>query len=271
MMLVTSTMNRLWDGRLRRVFRPLMRRTLVRGDSIVFGPSRGLRFPSGIVLGPERKLPFGISYYTYLLGLYEPHIQQVLLQWLRPGGVFYDAGASIGFFSLVAARAVGPEGRVFAFEPFAQSAQRLRELMSLNSLQQCSVIEAAVADSEGTTDFFVAGSGNAATPSLFQGDRAKKITVPKITLDRFAVAQGHPDVIKLDVEGAETLALRGASKLLASNHPPRWIIEIHSEACDREVNQVLRSFGYTVNPLGRSAALAAKYPCHRVAFKEVCT
>jgi FkbM family methyltransferase len=271
MSMLNSTLSRFWEGRWRRVFRPVLRRAFARGDRIAFGPGRGCRFPSAVILGPERSPPFPTSYYTYLLGIYEPHIQQAIVATLKLGTVFYDVGASLGFFSLVAARAVGSTGQVNSFEPFPRTSARLRALMTANNIGHCTVIERAVSSSEGTADFFVADGDNAATPSLFQGKNTRKLTVETVTLDGFAASHRPPDLIKLDVEGAEVVALQGATRLLASERPPRWIIEVHSEECDRGVNELLRSFRYDVEPLLAPSARTKRYPCHRVASKKAGT
>src|SRR4051812_19476111 len=102
---------------------PLLRRVLGRitagamsGERVIAkGPARGLKIdPTGAHPG-------------YALGTSEPVLQQALVNPLRSGGVFYDLGANVGFFTLLASRLVGPGGSVVAFEPDAQNAAALRE------------------------------------------------------------------------------------------------------------------------------------------------
>jgi hypothetical protein len=89
----------------------------------------------------------------YFEGGGEPEVQSALQQHLRPGMIFYDIGANIGFFSLLAARLVGKEGRVVAFEADPEIAGRLREHVARNEFGSITVEEKAVW-SEARTVFF---------------------------------------------------------------------------------------------------------------------
>lgn len=81
---------------------------------------------------------------TYFEGEVEPTVQEVLQQYLRPGMTFYDIGANIGFFSLLAARLVGQKGRVIAFEADPETASRLRGNVEKNAFDWITVEEKAV-------------------------------------------------------------------------------------------------------------------------------
>src|SRR5207302_7866683 len=90
---------------------------------------------------------------TYFEGAGEPEVQNALQQCLRPGMIFYDIGANIGFFSLLAARIVGKDGRVVAFEADPEIAARLREHVTRNNFPAISVEEKAVWLEAGTVCF----------------------------------------------------------------------------------------------------------------------
>jgi FkbM family methyltransferase len=169
--------------------------------------------------------------HNYFEGGGEPEVQAVVQQYLRPGMTFYDIGANIGFFSLLAARLVGKDGRVVAFEADPEVAGRLRENVERNEFMQISVQEKAVCEKSGVVSFM-------RTDPLTSPDRGLghivdhvgpgTIQVEGVSLDDFILAAGAPDFVKCDVEGAESEVFRGAQKLLAEKRPI-ILCEMHSE------------------------------------------
>jgi FkbM family methyltransferase len=188
---------------------------------------------------------------AYLRGEPEIAIQKALVERLRPGMVFYDLGANIGFFSLLAARLVGATGRVFSFEPDAEVAARLRRNVELNEFSNITVVEAGVWSASENVRFVPsdATSPERGTGTFLAGENQTAGTQTRcIALDDFIRSAPVPDAIKCDVEGAEIEALRGAKKLLQTRHP--WIVcEIHSEENDRVVREFLGCMGYDVESL----------------------
>lgn len=182
---------KLWYGRFRRPFRALLRRLVGRCSrtQVRLGPLKGYHFINDGWLSP------------YSLGIYELHVQYAMLGVLRRGDVFYDVGANNGFLSLLAAKTVGLEGHVYAFEPLPDNAQRLVQLMSENHVENYTLLPEAVSEKPGTVKMFLGDSGS--TPSLVQGCRGHSITVNATTLDEFALENRPPNLIKVDVEGAE--------------------------------------------------------------------
>jgi|SRR5690349_7738752 len=167
-----------------------------------------------------------------LRGAGEPEVQDALHRYLRPGRTFYDIGANIGFFSLMAARLVGEHGHVIAFEADPEIASRLREHIQRNSFAHAETVEKVVWSQTSRVLFRRAdprvspdrGLGHVASAS-----DANTIEIEAITLDEFAQTAPAPDLIKCDVEGAEVEVFRGAQKLLAERRPV-IVCEIHSEA-----------------------------------------
>jgi FkbM family methyltransferase len=201
------------------------------------GPAQGIRLEVNPRTGD-----------AYLRGELEIETQKILVERLRPGMVFYDLGANIGLFSLIAARLVGAGGRVFSFEPDAEVAARLRRNIELNGFSNITVVEAAIW-SANTNVRFVAS--DASSPERGTGklladeDQADGTRVRCIALDDFIQTAPPPDAIKCDVEGAELEALRGAKRLLEARRP--WIIcEMHSEANDRATRDFLGRLGYDI-------------------------
>jgi len=196
----------------------------------------------------------------------EPAIQKLLAEHLRPGMVFYDAGANIGFFSLLAARLVGETGRVFAFEPDPDIAARLRENARRNAFSWLTSVEAAVYSRGGAIQFERASqldSPDRGTGRVTQAQRGANgntppgdATVNALTLDDFVQDHAQPDMLKIDVEGAEVEALRGARQLLHQRHP-LILCELHSAECDAGVRAILAQVGYTVSQLDTNHIFAA--------------
>lgn len=88
------------------------------------------------------------------MGMYEPHVAWFIHDQLKPGDVFYDIGANAGYFTLVAARAVGYQGRVIAFDPVPQNARTIQEQIDLNNLgTYCQVEPLAISDTSGVASF----------------------------------------------------------------------------------------------------------------------
>lgn len=184
-----------------------------------------------------------------LRGKAETAVQKILVEQLRPAMVFYDLGANIGLFSLLAARLVGKTGKVYSFEPDAEAAGRLRRNVTIVEAGIWSVsgdvsfVPAGLSSPDHGTGRFVAGVDPAGTPTRC------------VALDEFIQNAPLPDAIKCDVEGAEVETLRGAEKSLQARRP--WILcEMHSEANDRAARELLREFGYTVESVDSNHILA---------------
>ena len=145
----------------------------------------------------------------YLLGTTEPKEQQTLGKYLKEGYVFYDLGANIGFYSTIAARLVGQNGQVYAFEPFPTSANAARLNAELNNFQNISVIEAAVSNKTGTVSFTLGEASRNHKISTSPGE----LQVPCVSLDNYIEEANLrlPNVVMIDIEGAEVDALQGMS------------------------------------------------------------
>jgi FkbM family methyltransferase len=181
----------------------------------------------------------------YALGTAEAEVQAILRQCLHPGGVFLDLGANVGFFTVLGARLVGPEGRVYAIEPLAEMAEAVRCNARLNGFSQVEVFEAAVADREGQ-ELLVEGAspleGHLGAPGRATPHRAVRVT----TVDALTRRRGvrAPTVVKMDVEGAEERAVQGMRETLMVAKPI-VICELHGR--QSRVPALLGDLGYSVN------------------------
>ena len=195
---------------------------------------------------------------TYFEGGGEPEVQAALQQHLRAGMTFYDIGANIGFFSLLAARIVGEEGRVVAFEADPEVAVRLREHVARNAFSWITVEEKAVW-SEPRIVFFartdLATSPDRGLGHVVAAGAGDTIQVSAVSLDDFTKTLPAPDLLKCDVEGAEVDVFRGARQLLKEKRPG-IICEMHSEENERALVEEFSQFGYTCKPCGPNHILA---------------
>jgi FkbM family methyltransferase len=151
---------------------------------------------------------------------------------VHPGAVVFDIGANVGAYTLVFASWVGSQGRVYAFEPAPEAGAGLRTHVHLNQLHdRVEVSDVAMSSGVGRAPFGLHPSGGASSLQIGNVDRVRVIDVPVETLDHFCDArQLRPDVIKIDVEGAELDVLRGGRGTLARPgvvvfvefHPAVW-------------------------------------------------
>ena len=144
---------------------------------------------------------------------------------LSPGDVMMDLGANIGDYTQLAATLVGSRGHVYAFEPAPENAAHLRH--RFEGTVHVSVVEAAVGAHSGVAAFFLDRRNNT-RHSLARGNVGKSgatITVPLVALDDYRRKVPRVDVIKMDVQGAESDVIRGASGMLRK-YKPRLVLEL---------------------------------------------
>ena len=196
---------------------------------------------------------------VYLSGRYEPTTMYVMGRLLDPGGCFIDVGANAGYYTLAAAARVGRHGRVIAFEPSSREVGMLRTNVDLNALSNVTTVRAAVGDRAGRIELRIAeqvhsGHNTLGTAFAYESVHATGTeTVPMVTLDDYLRTEGlrGVDVVKIDIEGAELLALRGATAMLAEMRPV-VILELFDQslrqlgASAKDVGAFLREASYTI-------------------------
>lgn len=213
------------------------------GEGVIkYGPARGLRIDAT-----------GTAF-SFLLGSYETEEQQILVRHLRRGGVFYDVGANIGFFSLLAARLVGPAGHVAAFEPLPVNAGQLQRNAELNGFSNATLVEAAVSSEAGVARLDPANERvQARLAEVGEAGCEGLVAVRAITIDGWRAETNFPlpDVIKIDVEGAEMSVLRGAQGVIRASRPV-LMVEVHpavGPAFADYFEATLRPLGYWATSL----------------------
>lgn len=152
-------------------------------------------------------------------GTYEPHVTAPLAAALTEGATFMDVGANIGWHTMHAARAVGPAGRVIAFEPDPRNIDLLLRSAWANRFDNVIGLAVALSDAVGSAVMQRLGGSDAA---MFGADELVGIGDQRVTcvpLDSFGSWVDRLDVLKIDVEGADLLALRGAERLVTTHRP----------------------------------------------------
>ena len=189
----------------------------------------------------------------YWLGTYEPELQAAVGELVKPGDVAYDVGANIGYISILLARKVGESGKVYAFEALPANVDRLRRNLELNDLEsQVEVVPAAVIDASRVVSFLIGLS-----PKMGKAERSagrqnvaysESISVSGIGLDQFVYQDGHPapQVVKMDIEGGEVLALAGMRCTLREAHPV-ILIELHGPEAAQAAWEELTAAGYQLS------------------------
>ncbi len=172
---------------------------------------------------------------------------------LRPGQVVVDAGAFVGVFTVLAAKMVGPAGRVIAYEPDPGNLQRLRQNLELNGLTNVTVVAKGLWDSQTTLRFEAAAGPVSSFIDCGQSTGGGMVMeVPVVRLDDELEAMGlrGVDFVKMDVEGAELHVLAGSKAILSSAGRPRWAIASYHIVDGRptagEIQRLLRPCGYEV-------------------------
>ena len=193
----------------------------------------------------------------FITGNYEPNEFFVLDQMLRPGMIFVDVGANMGLYTLFAARRVGEHGTVLAIEPSTRECGRLLKNVEINSLSNVRLLQNAVSDSRSDADLLVAedkwSGHNTLGAFAYDTPLAAKETVRTERLDDIVLRAGlsRVDVVKLDVEGAEYLALKGAARIV-ERFRPLLLLELADRAlCHQGCNSAqiwdfCRQIGYQI-------------------------
>ena len=179
-----------------------------------------------------------IDRWIYYLGSYESRDTRFMLRVVKSGWVVCDIGANLGWYALLAARAMAPTGRVYAFEPVEEEFVRFRRNVALNHFDNIVPHQLAMSDAQG--EAWLTETRNAGTTRLATAHDGRHRRIPTTTLDTFArqVPLERLDLIKVDIEGAEARFLSGAHASL-SRFRPIVMIELSPDN--------LGAFGSTVS------------------------
>jgi len=171
-----------------------------------------------MLLNPTEHIQQQLFWYGY----YEKELGDLLKKFVRPGDVFLDLGANIGYFSLLIANNF-PSVKVISFEPAAGLFQNLDDNISLNNIKNISTVNVAVGEINEEKELFVSAPDNLGMSSFKRPENysGKNESVKVVAIDDWFKTSGLPgiDIIKLDIEGSELAALKGMKKVLQEQKP----------------------------------------------------
>jgi len=192
---------------------------------------------------------------------YETHVTTYMRHLLKPGHVVVDIGANIGYYTLLAASQVGDTGKVIAFEPHDQNCTLINMSLQANKFTNVVVHPYAVLDKKGEIGFnIVEGSSNGVIDLI----KTSRYQVDAIQLDTFLKNEHRIDIVKLDIEGAEGLALKGMHKLIQQHQPiiftefsPHSLITRSGISAEEYLDR-LHELGYQLFILHRKGGISSK-------------
>jgi FkbM family methyltransferase len=219
------------------------------------------------------------------LDLSERDFRRRVMARVPVGGRVVDVGAHVGFWSLAAARRVGPQGQVLSFEPNPWALQRFQRNIALNQaspLGPIEIVAKALGGVSGEADLLAEDLEEYSYLASLHGHEPRsntdvqnfqRITVPVITLD--SVVQGPVDLLKIDVEGHEMAVLDGAEHLFAGSPPRQLVIEIEASNLARAGQTPealacrLEGWGYRMIDCDRGIGLKRRRPLDNTFFDTV--
>jgi FkbM family methyltransferase len=217
-----------------------------------------------LMLGPLRgcwwQLASGGKVARLLLGTYEPEQSGLFQKHIRAGEQVLDIGAAAGYYTLLAARLVGPSGQVVAFEPDRANLRYLRAHVRANRLKQVTVLPLAVGEQSGQFRF---GGGTGTGTGRLCDEGVHEVAVQRLD-DLAAERDLAPRHVKIDVEGAELGVLRGGERTIREFRPTiflsthDWIAPgVHRACCE-----LLAAWGYRLQPIrGNSVERTSELLC----------
>jgi FkbM family methyltransferase len=209
-------------------------------------------------------------------GIYEPLETRFVQENVRQGMTVVDVGAHVGYYTLLFARLVGNQGKVFAFEPDPENFAILQQNVALNGYSNVITVQKAVSDRSGTLSLYLSSQYKGDHRIYDSHDHRTSIEVGAVTLDEFFTDEpARIDLIKMDIQGAEGLALRGMTRILDQHERLTLVSEFWPGGLQRsgvlagEYLDVLIGHGFSFQEVNEregsirpieAAALLSSYP-----------
>ena len=161
-----------------------------------------------------------------IYGIYEPLETGLIKKEVKKGDVVLDIGAHIGYYTLIFARLVGDQGKVFAFEPDPTNFTLLTKNVAANNYKNVVLVQKAVSNQTGTVRLYLSPQDTADHRIYNSNDGRQSIEVADIRLDDYFQDFGEKvDFVKMDIQGAEGKAIQGMSNLLTMNDSIKMVME----------------------------------------------
>jgi len=211
--LIPSVTHRLYKRKiLKHIFLPFLKK--LRPSAVTVGGVKLYLDPDDLVV--SESLGFGKRW--------SPMETEIIKSNLKEGDTFVDVGAHIGYFTLIAARLVGPHGHVYSFEPNPRSFNILQKNIKANNLENVTAINKAVTNKTSSTYLYLNMQNTGDTRITNPNRETNKVKVKTTTLNK-ELKNKSIDFIKIDVQGAEPLVLNGGKKILDKNNKMKMLIE----------------------------------------------
>lgn len=190
----------------------------------------------------------GSSNHGCWLGSYEFNKQRAFIRTIKPGNTVYDIGANVGFYTLLSSVLVGPKGKVIAFEPLPRNVFLLTKHMQINHCPNVTIYQYAVSDNTGEACF-----NPSSNPCMGHLSEGGEIKVKTVALDELILLGDvpPPEVLKIDVEGAEDRVLRGAEHTI-NRHKPIIFLSTHSPKVHHSCCERLKTLEYSLMALSHN-------------------
>lgn len=185
---------------------------------------------------------------------YEPIQTKLLLEELKEGNNFFDVGANVGYYSVLASKKVGASGKVFSFEPDKENLALLHENVMLNELNNIKVFDLALGITEGLIDFKSSKNHKGISAVTVSEEERGDYKVNITTLDSFVLQNSitNIDFIKIDVEGYEMNVLNGGKNVLSNSVNTKMFVELNPQSLRKvghtcaELIGLIESLGFNV-------------------------
>ena len=249
-------------------------------------PAFAARFPrSKATLVFECDLRNSLAREVYFTGQYEPQETALIEALVKPGQVFVDVGAHWGYFSLIASQKVGKRGRIISIEADPRLYRTLSRNVRDNALSQIEPINIAAAAETGVLRMsgYKEGEENWGVSRLLgsdqKGNDENVFDVPTASIDLLLDQRsiGKVDVLKMDIEGAEALALRGMEEGLRSGRYRTMVIELHPGILPHfgssvaAIGDFLSGFGYRAWRIDHTKRAMRRSAYHSVSPRDLLT
>lgn len=184
-------------------------------------------------------------------GIWEEGVTNVFRNFIKPGMVVVDVGANIGYYTLLSAMLVGNQGKVYAFEPISNNYELLMKSVKENNYFQVAAVQKAVSEKDEKVTMFLHPTGSGAHTMGGWDAARKSIEVESTKLDTFFPKGSRVNFLKIDVEGFEYAALRGARRIIEENSNLLLLVEFwpkgminSGDSPDEFISELNREFSY---------------------------
>jgi FkbM family methyltransferase len=201
------------------------------------------------------KWGLNVSTFECLTGNYEPETETVFIKHINKNNIVYDIGANVGYFTLLASNLIGKNGKVYSFEPLKKNIAILSKHIKLNSALNVTIYDFAISDINKQITFTDSENTSANTyihsSSMFKLSPTTQVQARSLDDLIYNNKLLPPDFIKIDIEGAEFDALKGAEKLIKKYQPIIYISthENHLKGVEESCKNFLSNLNYDVTLL----------------------